>query len=469
MMKLCWLPLFSMTTVLAAMPAHAVAQFGWMNDTLGSKIQRSHRVDERFGLLAGDTEELFQQRLKVIHAKEIEALRKKYGQTPGQLDQLIGKDPEIVQKLLKNFKWEELPPELQKKFPGNPAEFQEFIQSMTVADFLRYARTAEQLNLLPGAGAIQASQTPSPSSSPSPDKPAPSESRGSPQPDATAQESESSDRNAEAPSANSALGRWLLQAAERFNDMDPALRNSPVMRKAIRDLSRKIDGVDEGWQRLDQAANAVADKWARLGQTLPLDRLWPENGFHWPSSLSPQALPKWRWPQAGPRFTPSAPSSALQPVIPTIRQNDGWRSLGLLAILAALVLLLSKVLKQARAARLGEGTNAWKLGPWPVDPAAVRTREELIRAFEYLSLLRLGPAARHWHHWAIALGLGGSSRDPAPVRGWGDPFAERRQAAGELASLYEQARYAPPEETLSEGELATARRDLSLLAGVPNS
>ena len=34
--------------------------------------------------------------------------------------------------------------------------------------------------------------------------------------------------------------------------------------------------------------------------------------------------------------------------------------------------------------------------------ARVADREELIRAFEYLSLLRLGEPARHWHHRAIA-------------------------------------------------------------------
>jgi hypothetical protein len=97
-----------------------------------------------------------------------------------------------------------------------------------------------------------------------------------------------------------------------------------------------------------------------------------------------------------------------------------------------------------------------KLGPWPVDPGAVRTREQLIKAFEYLSVLGLGPAARNWNHRQIARGLGAT-------RSLDDP---RRAAAESLAFLYEQARYAPRNEPLRDTEMATARRDLSFLAGV---
>jgi hypothetical protein len=97
------------------------------------------------------------------------------------------------------------------------------------------------------------------------------------------------------------------------------------------------------------------------------------------------------------------------------------------------------------------------LGPWPVAPDAVSSREELIRAFEYLALLCLGPVARHLHHLDLASGLGGQ-QSPEPER--------RRQAADHLARLYEQARYAPGDEPLPEAELTAARRDLCYLAGV---
>jgi hypothetical protein len=82
----------------------------------------------------------------------------------------------------------------------------------------------------------------------------------------------------------------------------------------------------------------------------------------------------------------------------------------------------------------------------------VRTRDELVRAFEYLALLRLGPAARHRNHREIAADLGA-----------GGP---RSAAAERLAGLYEQARYAPPDEVLPDADLAAARADLCLLAGV---
>jgi len=102
---------------------------------------------------------------------------------------------------------------------------------------------------------------------------------------------------------------------------------------------------------------------------------------------------------------------------------------------------------------LRRGDDGWRLGPWPVRPEAVRTRDELVRAFEYLALLLLGPAARTRNHEEIAAGLG-------------EQDVSRRAAAERLAGLYEQARYAPPDEVLPDTDLAAARADLSLLAGV---
>jgi hypothetical protein len=102
--------------------------------------------------------------------------------------------------------------------------------------------------------------------------------------------------------------------------------------------------------------------------------------------------------------------------------------------------------------------KAWRLGPWPVLPGEVSTRADLVRAFEYLSLLRLGLAARTCHHLELAERIGDQ---PALDRD------RRREAAATLASLYEQARYTPEDETLSPESLARARRELSYLAGAP--
>ena len=94
----------------------------------------------------------------------------------------------------------------------------------------------------------------------------------------------------------------------------------------------------------------------------------------------------------------------------------------------------------------------------------------MIRAFEYLSLLWLGPPARNWNHQVIAERMGEEDKagpDAPKLMSW-DAFAQR-QAAGQLAALYERARYAPPGEPLPDDALAAARRDLCFLAGMPAS
>ncbi len=111
---------------------------------------------------------------------------------------------------------------------------------------------------------------------------------------------------------------------------------------------------------------------------------------------------------------------------------------------AAAVIALRAASRQAAAAR----AKAWSVGPWPVDPSRVTTREDLIRAFEHLAFLRIGLAARPLNHLDVAGRLG-----------------EADGPAGRLARLYEQARYAPSEESLPADELTTARGDLSTLAG----
>jgi hypothetical protein len=91
------------------------------------------------------------------------------------------------------------------------------------------------------------------------------------------------------------------------------------------------------------------------------------------------------------------------------------------------------------------------LGPWPVDPARIGTREQLVQAFEYLALLLLGSPARTANHRDIADSLGTTP--------------EKGQAADQLASLYEKARYDPVEGELPPADLTAARHDLLLLAG----
>jgi hypothetical protein len=93
------------------------------------------------------------------------------------------------------------------------------------------------------------------------------------------------------------------------------------------------------------------------------------------------------------------------------------------------------------------------LGPWPVDPRRIATREQLVQAFEYLSVLICGPTARTWTHHTIAATLA-------------DLAATHSETAMILARLYELARYAPLDEPLTAAEIAEARRLVCRLAGV---
>jgi hypothetical protein len=155
---------------------------------------------------------------------------------------------------------------------------------------------------------------------------------------------------------------------------------------------------------------------------------------------------------------PTLPSGGMHaPSLPSAPRASGAGVLqGLLWALVLLTLgaVLWKSLRWYREqAANGDG---WKLGPWPVRPEAVATRQQLVSAFEYLALLCLGPVALACNHLDLAARLG--AREGTDV--------EMRRAAEHLARLYEQARYAPSDEALPAEQLAAARRDLCLLAGV---
>lgn len=96
------------------------------------------------------------------------------------------------------------------------------------------------------------------------------------------------------------------------------------------------------------------------------------------------------------------------------------------------------------------------VGPWPLDPRRIDSREDVVRAFEYLSVLICGPEAKTWTHATIAEALTNLARTHG-------------EAAVMLARLYELARYAPLNEPLTPDELSEARRLVCALAGVANA
>jgi hypothetical protein len=140
---------------------------------------------------------------------------------------------------------------------------------------------------------------------------------------------------------------------------------------------------------------------------------------------------------------PGAPSGAEAGGLVTVLMVVGGIIVGAFMIWKLLVLPMRAKKEQPRE---------WALGDWPVDPARIRTREELIKAFDHLALLHGGKPARHWHHREVADNLG-------------KPDEHRRATADRLAMAYAHARYAPPQEPLPDVHLDLARQDLVTLAG----
>lgn len=158
---------------------------------------------------------------------------------------------------------------------------------------------------------------------------------------------------------------------------------------------------------------------------------------------------------------PSAPNLPNAPNMPNIGAPSApgtfefGRGFTMVMVLAALALgafLFWRFIVKPISAQAAK-PRTWEAGPWPVDPAQVRSREQLIRAFDHLALLNGGKPAEMWHHREVANRLGIESD-------------ERRAAADRLARIYESARYAPPVDPFEESQIDLARQDICSLAGV---
>jgi hypothetical protein len=165
----------------------------------------------------------------------------------------------------------------------------------------------------------------------------------------------------------------------------------------------------------------------------------------------------WNWPRWS-----SSSSSSPRP------SSSGWGSGGggfgfgagagawipfaiLLFIILAVVVWFQLKNLQGRGATAAVAADG--LGPWPVDPREINTREDVVKAFEYLSVLICGPSAKTWTHSTIADALS-------------DLATTHAETAVMLARLYELARYAPLNEPLTRDEVIEARKLVCQLAGV---
>jgi hypothetical protein len=255
------------------------------------------------------------------------------------------------------------------------------------------------------------------------------------------------------------------------------LNGSPAMESAIRDLGRNMGPEDPRWGRLSAGIESMKTRWAKWDEALNLDRIWSKRAVTWLAELLPASLPKLRLPDVA--AIPDATGEGDRHDRSQLPRGPGtWMLLVAVAAIVVALLIAWSVAGRGRLS-LRSAVPEWRLGPWPVDPREVLSREQLVQAFEYLSLLNLGPRARNWNHRLIAVRLAEEkllkkenavAASSASVTAGAESFIVNDPLHGslvaELASLYEQARYAPPSETLSESALAAARRDLCLLAGM---
>ena len=100
--------------------------------------------------------------------------------------------------------------------------------------------------------------------------------------------------------------------------------------------------------------------------------------------------------------------------------------------------------------------GTWQnIAAWPIDPRQINDRNDLIRAFEHLTLQACGASARTWNHLHIAEAF-------ARLLG-GTPAAA---SARPLADWYALARYGPASEPFPPTALTEARRHLCEIVGV---
>lgn len=246
--------------------------------------------------------------------------------------------------------------------------------------------------------------------------------------------------------------RWLLRQTDRLGRWTEQHGNSPALQHALR--AARLGMSDGHWneQRRSAGESYLANQLFRLGRRLHAEELLEKLNFsvkprRGASSFGGGRLPGLGVPWGG------LPSFGLpQFSMPTGGGPDSGSSLIWLVIAAVSAQVLWFVYhkrKQSRAAL----ARAEAQKSWPVTPSSVASREDLIKAFEFLSVSKLGLESRTWNHLDIAAALG-------------EPGRQQRDAADRLAAIYEQARYAPEVDPLPDDSLADARRALSLLAGV---
>jgi hypothetical protein len=231
--------------------------------------------------------------------------------------------------------------------------------------------------------------------------------------------------------SNAPHREFVQNFADLLKDFDQSAEGEALRKAALSDLDKPNSGPSSSPSSMsDFLQNVISPQQAR----------WLTRNLKLPS------MPKFDGWSSGPSLSAGSSAGGTSSVGGGLETGVWAFALALFGVAA--VLALRAAHRQAAGAR----AKAWSAGPWPVHPSRVSTREDLIRAFEHLAFLCLGPAARNLNHLEVAGRLGETAGD-------------RAGPAARLAHLYEQARYAPPDELLPADQLTAARGDLSTLAG----
>jgi hypothetical protein len=233
------------------------------------------------------------------------------------------------------------------------------------------------------------------------------------------------------------------------------LDDSPEVKKAIADLLNDPDVInafmDENGKNLfdmfkDGNGNDFGDLFKDLdGWEWPkLDLDWNWKGPDW--NLGGNNGPNVQWNRPPPNW--GGGGSGF---------NFAGFSVPVWLVIALLIAVALAVVWWKRdmifVPRTANPLAAAGVSGWPLDPRAINSREDVVRAFEYLSVLICGPGAKTWTHSTIADELAALA-------------VTHGETAVQLARLYELARYAPLDEPLTRAELVEARRLVCDLAGM---
>ncbi|VTR94375.1 unnamed protein product [Gemmata massiliana] len=243
---------------------------------------------------------------------------------------------------------------------------------------------------------------------------------------------------------------------------------SPAVKRALLDLVNDPDAMNA---LTDSKGNSLFDMFKEGGDGEGMKDLfgggegqgweWPklDLDFNWSRSERnfnvPESSNRSRWPDMSMPDRARGGSGSSMGGMGSF--DFGGVQVPWLIMLILFALVLTAVLWWKWAAIFPASDRAVRspdgLGAWPLDPRSINTREDVVKAFEYLSVLICGPGAKTWTHSTIA-----------------DELTQLAQTHGEtavkLARLYELARYAPLDEPLTRAEVLEARRLVCDLAGV---